>query len=194
MAGYFLHQNQRYYFLHIPKTGGTMLAQVLKKSGISTGHGFVKNKPDGYTFTTIRNPLERIVSCFCYLQQGGCWEGDVQDAAKYDITNNNFRDWIKLVYEDRDKYFEQQHVMPMMYRIGSVEFFDKIMLYENLEQETKDLYEMILGETLDIVPTVNKTERDHFEKYYDEETKKLVQNLYEQDIIMYEGIINGKTA
>lgn len=194
MAGYFSHGDQRYYFLHIPKTGGTMLAQVLKKSGISTGHGFVKSKPDAYTFTVIRNPFERIISCFCYLQQGGCWTGDVEDAAKYDITNNNFKNWIKLVYENPEKYFQQQHVMPMAKRIGDIKFFDKIALYENLEQETKNLHEMIFGKALDIVPVVNKTERRHFQQYYDEETKNLVQKLYEEDITIYKDLNNGKIA
>ncbi len=191
MAGEFSYNRKKYFFLHIPKTGGKMWEHVFSGIGLTSGHGFVESKPEGYSLTVIRNPFDRLVSCFYYLKAGGCWSGDANDALKYDITNNTFEGWLKLASENPEHYLEQQHVMPMMRRIGKKENFDHIGLFENLEQETRDLYSIIYGHKIDEVPVINKSAHRHFEDCYTEETKAIVSELYKDDIKLYEELLNA---
>ncbi len=192
MAGYFSHNNNTYFFLHIPKTGGTMWSKVFSDVGLTNGHDFLKQKPDAYSFTLIRNPLDRLVSCFSYLKNGGCWEGDAQDAERYGIKQNSFEDWIYILEKDPDYYFQQQHVMPMMYRIGNKDFLDYIGLFENLNHETKRLNYIFHDRAIGDIPVINKGNHDNFDKYYTEKTKNIVEDLYKDDIKLYKEILNGK--
>ncbi len=191
MAGEFSHNGNKYFFLHIPKTGGKMWEHLFSGIGLTSGHAFVESKPEGYSFTIIRNPFDRLVSCFYYLKAGGCWSGDANDALKYDITHNSFEDWLKLAAQNPEHYLEQQHVMPMMRRIGKKEHFDHIGVFENLEEETKKLYSIIHGEDLEQVPVINKSNHRHFEDCYTEETKSIVTNLYQDDIKLYEELLSA---
>ncbi|MDB4352887.1 sulfotransferase family protein [Porticoccaceae bacterium] len=191
MAGEFSHNENKYFFLHIPKTGGKMWEHLFSGIGLTSGHAFVESKPEGYSFTVIRNPFDRLVSCFYYLKAGGCWSGDANDALKYDITHNSFEDWLKLAAQNPEHYLEQQHVMPMMRRIGKKENFDHIGLFENLEQETKNLYSIIHGEDLEEVPVINKSSHKDFRDCYTEETASIVAELYREDINLYKELLNA---
>jgi len=201
MAGEFSYNGNKYFFLHIPKTGGKMWEHLFGPVGLTSGHGFVDSKPEGYSFTVVRNPFDRLVSCFCYLKAGGCWSGDANDAAKYEITHSSFSDWVKLASTNPEHYLEQQHVMPMIRRIGKRENFDHIGLFENLEKETRKLYAIIHNQNLEEleqiankieVPIINKSKHKSFEKYYTPETKEIVAELYKEDIILYEEILNAQ--
>ena len=191
MAGEFIHKDKKYFFLHIPKTGGKMWERLFSGVGLTSGHGFVASKPEGYSFTIIRNPLDRLVSCFYYLKSGGCHLGDAEDAAKYHMAQHDFSDWIHLLKENPDFYFEQQHIMPMMKRIGKREYFDHIGLFENLEQETRDIYKMFGGKDLEQVPVINTSDHKYFEEYYSEETRNIVTKLYKDDIMLYKETQNA---
>jgi chondroitin 4-sulfotransferase 11 len=192
MAGYFSVDGSDYFFLHIPKTGGKMWEYLFSNLGLTSGHDVVKCKPYGFSFTVIRNPFDRLVSCFCYLKAGGCHAGDAEDAMRYGITTNSFSDWVKLASQNPEYYLEQQHVMPMMKRIGDKSYFDHIALFENLEQETKELHNMMYGHEIENVPVINKSNHTHFEEYYTEETKNIVSNLYADDIKLYEELTNAQ--
>lgn len=193
MAGEFIVNNKIYFFLHIPKTGGTTWSKIFRNIGLTTGHGFLKFKPDGYSFALIRNPLDRLVSCFFYLKNGGCHIGDYEDAVKYNIIENTFDSWIYKFNENPSFYFKQQHIMPMISRIGKKEYLDHIGLYENLENETLHLYKLFFSQEIKLkIPIINKSSHQHFEKYYNLELKNIVKKLYEEDITLYEEINNGK--
>ena len=201
MAGEFSHNGNKYFFLHIPKTGGKMWEYLFGGVGLTSGHGFVESKPEGYSFTIIRNPLDRLVSCFHYLKSGGCHLGDAEDAAKYHMAQHDFCDWIHLLKENPDFYFEQQHIMPMIRRIGKKENFDHIGLFENLETETRKLYCIIHDQDLEELervaseielPIINKSKHNHFKQYYTEETENIVANLYKEDITLYKEILNAQ--
>ena len=191
MAGEFIHNDNKYFFLHIPKTGGKMWEHLYSNIGLTSGHGFVESKPEGYSFTIIRNPFDRLVSCFYYLKAGGGHAGDAEDALKYDMTHNSFEEWLRLAYKNPDHYLEQQHVMPMMRRIGKREYFDHIGLFENLEEETKKLHSIIYNETLEEVPVINKSNHKHFRDCYTDETASIVADLYQEDIRLYKELLNA---
>jgi hypothetical protein len=74
-------------FIHIPKTGGSSIRKKLPLDVNVIGHNlrhpsfqlYRKNKED-FVFAFVRDPLDRFISAFNYLQQGGRNEHDNMDA------------------------------------------------------------------------------------------------------------------
>lgn len=188
---YFKVNDQDFFFLHIPKTGGKMLEKVFWEFGLSSGHDVLSSKPSAFSFAVIRNPLDRLISSFFYLKDGGCCGMDVDDALKYDITDNDFTPWVKMLRDNPEYYFQQQHLRPMAKQIGSLVFIDHFILFENLEVETKYMYKTFTGKDLEELPIINASKHDHYETYYTKETKKMASEVYQRDTQLYE-ILRGK--
>jgi hypothetical protein len=188
---YFKVNDKDFFFLHIPKTGGKMLEQVFSQFGLRSGHDVLDSKPNTFSFAVIRNPLDRLVSSFFYLKAGGCCGMDADDALKYDIKNNDFKPWVKMLHADPEKYFKQQHLRPMTKQIGHFSYIDYYILFENLEQETKAMYQAFAGHEIDSLPIVNASKHDHYENYYTEETKKLASEVYNDDTTLHK-LIRGE--
>tara|TARA_R110000824_G_scaffold199900_3_gene383934 strand:- start:8639 stop:9214 length:576 start_codon:yes stop_codon:yes gene_type:complete len=185
---HFKVKGQDFFFLHIPKTGGKMLEQVFSQFGLRSGHDVLDSKPDAFSFAIIRNPLDRLVSSFFYLKAGGCCGMDADDALKYDIKNNDFGPWVKMLHADSENYFKQQHLRPMTKQIGNISFIDHYILFENLEEETKEIHKAFTGHEIDNLPIVNASKHDHYETYYTEETQKLASEVYSDDTLLYKSI------
>ena len=187
------HNGKKYYFLHIPKTGGQTIRRLLRRNVDSWHdifHQRLFKKPEAYTFTTIRNPLDRLVSTFFYLRAEGTSRGDRKDRVSYNITGE-FEDFVNRLASDPEYYFRQQHLKPMMRYINDVEYIDRFMLFDNLEKEVISLYKMITGKDLETIPHRNKGKHKHFETYYTEKTKAIVESIYSEDVKLYQFIRSG---
>ena len=186
----FFYQSREYFFLHIPKTGGSMwrhmfadVIPVTKKK-----HEFLQEKLDAYTFTIIRNPLDRLVSAFFYLKAGGTNEYDNQSCIKYNLRNISFNEFVEALYLDTG-YYSYVHFIPMVNRIGDIKFFDRIALYDNLEKETREMYKIFHNKELEgNIPIILKSNHNVFNLYYDKKTRKMTESIYEEDICLYETI------
>lgn len=182
------HNGEKYYFLHIPKTGGQTIRRLLRRN-VDSWHDIFHirlfKKPEAYTFTTIRNPLDRLVSTFFYLRSGGICLRDRQDRISYNITGK-FEDFVNRLASDPEYYFRQQHLKPMMRYINDVEYIDRFMLFDNLEKEVISLCKMITGINLEKIPHYNKSKHQHFETYYTKNTKAIVESIYSEDVKLYQ--------
>ena len=87
-----------------------------------------------------------------------------------------------LIYELLDKALRLSFLFLQNAHIG---------LFENLEQETRDLYSIIHDREIGEVPVINKSAHRHFEDCYTEETKAIVSELYKDDIKLYEELLNA---
>ena len=193
MSGQFRYKGTDYYFLHIPKTGGTLWSRIFAHTGLSPGwpdgHRVLKKKPKGYSFAMVRHPLDRLWSCFHYLKEGGVCESDRKDAENYSIVGNTFPQWVEMLDKNPELFFRQQHLMPMVQRIGPRENLDHIGLFQNLIKETQKLSEMFDGLRRMRIPVVNKGSGIHFQECYTQRMKDIVRSVYKEDIEFYKRIV-----
>jgi chondroitin 4-sulfotransferase 11 len=175
-----------YSFIHINKTGGTSILNAL---GLDKTHLTCKELIDKMTLSewnqtksiaVIRNPWDRVVSLYHYRVKTN--QSDLQ------VLNISFKEWCHEVYKkrnhiyyDKPKMFQPQTSWIVDYDdIVNVDF---ILKFEDLEQDFENLAKVI---GIDVkLKHLNRTKRDHYQLYYDEETKELISNWYKNDISVF---------
>ena len=155
--------------IHIPKTAGTsvmtMLDRQLNEERIGGVHNTYKQwtkfiNKETNVFTIIRNPWDRVVSNYHWIQSGG------PDPNKYPLVKmalgKTFEEYVdvyckydKAQYdflaggEDRIHLIRFEHLLPDLAR-----YFHSI----NLKIKTDEM------------PHIYKTNHKHWQEYYNEET------------------------
>ena len=91
--GLVINHSKKFGFVHIPKTGGTSITHILKKSNGTEGIAIhdstrlLTNVDDYFIFTFVRNPFTRLTSSYFHVcrQEGFVSFGDF-------IKNINLKD------------------------------------------------------------------------------------------------------
>lgn len=129
-----------------------------------------------YSFCIVRNPWDRVVSMYKFAQKYQLYK-------LYDLKENtSFIDFCKIL-EERcdDPYFIASN---KQVEWANGEYAPKrIIRFENLQDEfcemVKDLN--LFGVEYNL-PHENKTKHRHYSHYYNSETKKLINKVFEEDI------------
>ena len=191
--------NKRYKFLfvHIQKTAGSSICNdLLELRGtkyLGKQHSFLSHyeTPRGYfKFAFVRNPWERLVSWYNMMT----YRKVHNDFSAYLLANENnfstFLDCTDIIIETKDTFkkdkvdyvksisFNQlDYITDRDGNIG-VEFIGR---FENLQDDYNKVMKALgLPETT--LKHINKYERDDYRKYYNQEDKEKVYNLYKRDI------------
>ena len=111
-----MHFGENFYFHHIPRTGGTSIVNALYDSGslpykdidlLPSAHSTLEPDVDEYTFTIVRNPFDRLVSCY-YHNVYGKRNYNNSYVLFFDIT---FEEWFEYVfYGFKDKIISKQPI------------------------------------------------------------------------------------
>ena len=141
-----------------------------------------------YVFTFVRNPWDRVVSAFFYLNQGGGNLCDKWDRHQYlRAFRGNFARFVRSSFP-AGRILRQMHFRPQHQWVsdGSGQLItDFVGKYERLEQDLREL-----SGRLDIrfnnPPLINESEHDHYREYYDEVTKDIVADAYRKDIELFD--------
>ena len=175
-----------YSFIHIIKTGGTSILSAL---GLDKTHLTCRELIDKMTLSewnktksivVIRNPWDRVVSLYHYrvkTNQNNLKEMDI-----------SFKDWCNEVYVNRNHFYYDKPKMFQPQICWIVDYdevvnVDYILRFESLEKDFQNLAkEMGLEVKL---KHLNSTNRDHYRRYYDEETKELISNWYKNDVNVF---------
>tara|TARA_R110002020_G_scaffold3383_1_gene15144 strand:+ start:49 stop:585 length:537 start_codon:yes stop_codon:yes gene_type:complete len=160
-------------FIHIPKNAGTSIekyfsnesfrVQPEKHADIYEIKRKFKNSYNNYKkFTIIRNPYDKMVSWYFYLKR---------NLGNYNVIE--FNDWIK----DPSKFWHAND--PISYLKHQHKWIDntvKIIKFENLDKELNSFFNEQIN-----LPITNKSNHDHYLKYYNKESLNIIYDRYKED-------------
>lgn len=139
---------------------------------------------NSFKFTFVRNPYERAVSLFFY-QKNKDW---------------TFKEFIKYLYDNQDLITPISEMNVSLFPWADGNLFqsssqwnkqvawipDDIDFIGKVENYKEDLDKMLKIAEVDIgdyeVFDVNKSDHGDYREYYDEETKKLITEMYKEDL------------
>ena len=188
---------KRFLFVHIQRTGGNSVQSILQKysedkivalrakqDGIER-FGLVNPKYDVgkhstlaeyraalgeeqfrglFKFTCVRNPWERMVSdYFRPTRQPQTW--DRKEFRKMVSKALAVPDFLRLEKDDANPF-------------GNVDY---IMRFENLAEDFRQVCAR-LDIDADPLPAYNRSTRDHYSKYYDDELRDFVRKRFATEI------------
>src|SRR4030095_884398 len=201
-------------FIHIPKCGGTSLENIIWPEPRKTSDlwmGFIskyhnKYQTGGlqhltanlirqevgsekfneyYKFTIVRNPWDKAVSQFFYMQK----RPDLREYIGMK-QEDSFKKYLQLTFSKLHVQWEKQHRFIvddngeiLVNFLGRLECFQK--------DAASILDHLNIRET---IPHVNATQHRHYTEYYDQESQEMLANYYHEDIRIlgysFDGSIN----
>lgn len=117
----------RFYFVHVPKTGGLAMCASLQDRfpdtiflsthrSLSAAYERGDVRAGDYVFVVVRNPYERLISAWNYLQAGGMNDDDRRDAARWVTCHPTFASFCQslcLPATDANNPLHRQiHLLP----------------------------------------------------------------------------------
>ena len=180
-----INRSKKWGFIHIPKTGGTSLREVLLKSEgtewVSKAHNHIgkfENIKNYFIFCMIRNPFTRLASAYYHDVRGNGFK--------------TFEKFINSIYKNDYLYFPQSYFI----QNGSTE--DKkvsfIGRYENFINDVNFILDKV--ESNENIPHLNRNpiydkhpslNQENFYKhiYQEEWMKNWVRERYSNDFKIF---------
>jgi hypothetical protein len=161
-------------------------------SNVTTGHCdvnmFLKEKyisndfyKKNFKFCIVRNPYARAVSLYHYNRK----------YLKY-----SFKDWVKYLYKNIDNIPKNSIYSSTV--VGEINNqwnlmtswipadIDKIYFFEDgIDTIVDDINKKLNLKTNKEVKLLNKGKHNHYTEYYDEETRRIVYEIYKEDFIKF---------
>jgi hypothetical protein len=180
-----INHEHRYIFIHIIKTGGSSIEKTFRGRRV---HKFAKKykKQIGskewnnyFKFTFVRNPWDKMVSQYFYIQK--CRGGN------YDLT---FREFIlAFEYCTESEYILGNGIavkfnpiqLPWILDDDGNCLVDYIGRFETLQEDFNIVCDKI-GVPRQQLPHENKTKHKHYTEYYDDETRSIVARKFAGDL------------
>lgn len=185
-----LIENHQAIFFYVPKVASTSLLRAF--STIAHGREMsIRDVPklkereiakyqDYYKFAIVRNPYDRLVSCYHdkVLVGGICFGKDT----------NSFVDFVPRVCSVPDKHsnihFRSQHEF-ITGRNGNL-WTDYVGKFEKLDEEYDKICRVLGVRNPPVLNRQNKSNRVSYKEYYNEQTKRLVMERYQKDIDLFD--------
>ncbi len=196
----FLNMNKPLAFIHIPKTAGTSIAKISNDIGVLVkGHDIRHSDflhlseydPASlikyHLFAIVRNPWDRVLSSFLYLNTGGRNNGDLADQKRYlERYHGDFNAFVRSAFTN-DTVVEQLHFIPQYRWICNENekvLVNTVLKFENLNREMDKFFKS-LGKELIEIPKINTTNHKHYSEYYDNESIEIINQVYQKDITLF---------
>lgn len=184
-------------FVHVPKTGGLSILRFCAAHGIRVIDHDIRNpnhvslnryrlqNPDIFSFAFVRNPWDRVVSCYHYLKSGGIFPGDKADAARFVDRYEDFREFVLEGLQD-DAILKQMHFMPQYEWLsdGDDLIVDQVGKFEKLQPAFSRWFRS-LGLPDYKLPHVNKSSHKHYKTYYSEDMIRVIRRVYARDVELF---------
>ena len=186
-----LFSKKKIFFVHIPKNAGNSIRPLCRKEGIKViTHNIRRRnkrllaahrgKQKIHAFCISRNPYDRLVSDY-YLKEKTTHKKDLADREKFIAQYKDFDDFVKNGLEKASN--EQLHFLPQVFWVlnekGNPQV-ETVLRMENLQDDFNEFCRMMNLGNYDL-QTTNKSKHKHWQEYYTNETKKIVQEIYKED-------------
>ncbi len=184
----------RSIFVHVPKCAGISVNKALY-GNLAGGHRTLDQytrlfEPQAlmnyFKFTIVRNPWDRVVSAYHFLQRGGLNQDDAtwfnNELSQFDDFNSFVENWLCI--ENARSWY---HFKPQVDYICSSQCdlsLDFIGYFENIEVDFQ-----IIANKIGCNATLGKTNKGShidYRQYYTDQSAEKVAKVYEQDIAFLE--------
>jgi hypothetical protein len=183
---------QDFVFIHINKCGGTAIERALGIPLLSHDTAAERRKTIGerrwrerYKFSVVRNPYERIASCFLYV--GGGKHNYKQDAPR------RYEAWLETIYDkvkggelDRNTH----HQMSWIADESGTVLVDRVYRLEKLDAEIEEL-----GRSLNrkiSLQRVNDNKRQvDYDSLYTPRSLQLINRMHAEDFDQFDYAMVG---
>ncbi len=202
IMGWIVSNKYRFIFIHIPKTGGTSLAEPSFRDGkgalagvlgetdhVQAGHiravGLKQKMGDSwdryFKFAFVRNPWDRMVSLYHYFLQDP--EKQQSELGKRIAACRDFNDFCRnLDALELDAHFDEQLSYLIDYE-GRL-LIDCIGRFETLGQDYGQICAR-LGLPACELPHYRKSSHRHYLQYYDDCSLAIIAAKYRNDIAAF---------
>ena len=177
------HQHQFIWF-RVPKNGTCTLLKSLDSNGVKLDvvEAYMCRYPvrtyrDYYKFAVVRNPWDRLVSC---------WHNKIlrknafrlpKDLHRRLLDFPAFVDFVAVKDIERcDDHFKSQSALIDLDEV------DHLIRMESFEEGVARVFRTIGIKPFDIRSTNRTSSRKHYADYYTDETRDIVGRIYEKDI------------
>jgi hypothetical protein len=178
-------------FVHIPKCAGISVNEAIfstKAGGHTSLNDYCvvfspQELNDYFKFTIVRNPWDRLVSAYTFLQKGGFNDSDKnwyhENLSKFEDFNDFVKCWVTPENIKTWKHFRLQtdFLLEKRNRIN----VDFVGFFENIDNDFD-----FIAKRLNIINKLkpkNITGREgSYRDFYNTETINIVRDVYEKDI------------
>ena len=197
--------NPQSTFIHIPKTGGSSFEQWCYNNmefDRQQKHCTYEDAKNiwgdlGTTFTFVRNPFDRMVSMFHFIGQRAIERIELRKQGKRtkkstnqqddllisEYYNKGFENWLNEHYNNIHNPFDlgiwmYERKTPMVHWIDN-----KIDIIIKIEEINDNIYKLeeLFNRKIDL-PITNTTKRKDYEFYYNTNSRKIIEDLFKQDL------------
>jgi len=200
-----INKKKKIIFVHIPRCGGVSITLSdpifntepnfdahLRLNDYSLKGYFGTQGPNEYfKFAFVRNPWDRLVSIYNFWKQQDeshpFWEWDSHRSLYIKDNNISFRRFVREVFKKNPIFFKDKRcsdfAVPHLrecfqYIEGGIDFVGR---FENLQKDFNTVCDKI-GIDRITLPHKNKSRHKHYSKYYNRKTRKIVAEMYANDI------------
>lgn len=187
-------------FIHIPKNGTTSICQWLHENAecheVKRRHDSAstlrKNYGDlGWTFCTVRNPWDRLVSIYHYNLQEPADRIKILKECKGEHPKSHKSRWqidynqnlIDRMEKTFDEFVLNKSWMDQCLQQDLHQGVDYIMKIENIDSDFVAVQELV--GSYKPLPKKNTSKHLNYKELYNSKTKDLVYNFFKSDIELY---------
>lgn len=174
-----IHHKNKFIFVEIPKTGTTTICSALNsnydfatwrhRTFMQYRNEYPIKAKEYFKFSFVRNPWDKLVSQFHF------------NRGKFGMENYSFKDYIRAFHAGHVVSIRSQSYLPWLVDENGIIAVDFIGRFENLQNDFDHLCDQIGIENKKL-PHKNSTKHEHYTKYYDKESRRLVAEKYAKDI------------
>jgi len=186
----------RVIFIHVPKTAGVSIYHALGRldqQGHMTIDEYAEFRSEYFSFAFVRNPWDRLVSCYQYLKGGGRgFVTDIQAQAALDDCDSFEQFAIDIEkYQARLRELpapelslpHMPHLLPQVFWTHDEqggESIDFVGRFERLDHDFALIGDRV-GARFELA-RMNTTEHDEYRSYYSSRSRDAIASAYRDDV------------